>query len=205
MTFPLIHTAYCLNLDRNITRWVESQKQFTKVGIDVQRINCIESEENRYISFNHSMIDTVKLGYATGQPFAIFEDDIILDPIWKHIEEASRELPVDWDLLYLGGNFMGDWQMPIRYSAHLSILPNAWQTHAIVYSMKGAKFAIDNFDPDTFPVYDEWIRVNIMPRGRTFMLTPMICYQRPGWSDLWQRDVNYVDVHREGNKYLKQL
>lgn len=205
MTLFPFHTAYCLNLERNIQRWVDSQKQFSNVGITAERINCIESEENRYLSFNKSHYDTVKKGYDTGQPFAIFEDDIVFDTHYKHIEEATGQLPPEWELLYLGGNFMGDWNMPVKVGSHLSLLPNAWQTHAIVYNRSAAKFVIDNFDPGTFPVYDEWLRVNAMPRRQTYLVTPMIAYQRPGYSDIWQHNVDYLAVHRDGNKYLEGI
>lgn len=203
--WQLISSAYCLNLERNTQRWIDSSIQFHNVGLhDVERINCIESLENRYISFNQSHYDTVKKGYDTGKPFAIFEDDIIFDSIWKHIAEASNQLPDNWDALFLGANICGDWQLPVKYRRHISILPNAWMTHAIIYSIKGAKYVLDNFDPNTFPVFDEWLRVNLMPQGNVYLLTPMNCYQRPGLSDIWQRDTNYVPVHVDGNKWLKQ-
>lgn len=201
----LISSAYCLNLDRNIQRWIDSEREFLSVGLEVERINCIESTENRYLSFNKSHYDTVKKGYETGKPFAIFEDDIKFDQFWKHINEAGRELPETWDAVYLGANICGDWALPVRFSSHLSRMPNAWMTHAIVYSIKGAKYIIDNFDPNTFPVYDEWLRVTLMPQGNVYLLTPMSCYQRPVYSDIWQTEANYLSVHFDGNKILMNM
>lgn len=207
--WSLIHSAYCLNLDRNTQRWIDSQAEFASVGLEVERVNCIESLENRYLSFNRSHYDTVKRIHDSGKPGVIFEDDIKFDERWKHIAEGMSQLPDTWDALYLGANICGDWQLPEYYKAHISRLPNAWMTHAIVYSVKGAKFILDNFKPDIItaenPVYDEWLRVNMMPMGNTFLLTPMICYQRPGYSDVWQNDTNYISVHFDGNKWLKQM
>lgn len=199
----LISSAYCLNLERNTQRWIDSNREFLSVGLEVERINCIESEENRYLSFNKSHFDTVRKGYKTGKPFAIFEDDIVFDTLWKHIAEGASQLPEGWDLLYLGCNFCGAWEWPARFSSYLSRLPNAWMTHAIIYSQKGAKYVLDNFDPNTFPVYDEWLRVNVMPQGNTFLLSPMSCYQKPVYSDIWQTEADYTSVHFDGNKYLK--
>jgi GR25 family glycosyltransferase involved in LPS biosynthesis len=199
----IIGSAYCLNLERNTQRWIDSEREFLSVGLEVERINCIESHENRYLSFNKSHYDTIQKGYETGKPFAIFEDDIKFDQFWKHIAEASSQLPADWDALYLGCNFHGEWEWPVKYSAHLYRLPNAWMTHAIIYSLKGAKFVLDNFDPNTFPVFDEWLRVNMMPMGNTFLLTPMSCYQVPGYSDIWQTKADYTSVHFDGNIWLK--
>lgn len=203
--WSLISSAYCLNLERNVQRWIDSSVQFHNVGLhDVERINCIESLENRYLSFNKSHYDTIKKGHETGKPFAIFEDDIIFDHCWKHIAEATNQLPEDWDAVFLGANICGDWELPKKYSTHLSRLPNAWMTHAIIYSVKGAGFVLNNFDPNTFPVYDEWLRVSVMPFGNVYLLTPMSCYQRPGYSDVWQKDVEY-GTHEPGNKILKEL
>lgn len=208
MILPFSH-AFCLNLDKNEqTRWPLVKAEFDRVRINVQRINCVESLENRFISFNQSHYNTVAKGYATGLPFAIFEDDVLFDE-WRHIEQAGMELPEDWDLLYLGGNFLGNWTMPYRYSPHLCVLPNAWQSHAIIYSINGAKFVLDNFNADIItaenPVYDEWLRVNTMPRLKTFIISPMICHQRPVHSDVWQTFADYTSVHIDGNKYLRSI
>lgn len=206
----LISSAYCLSLDRNEhTRYPLVQAEFDRVGLTVERIVCIESIENRFISFNQSHYNAVKRGHDTGNPFAVFEDDIMFDRDWKQIESAAQELPLDWDALYLGCNFHSDWQWPIRVASAISLLPNALMSHAIIYSAKGAKFVLDNFNPDIItaenPVYDEWLRVNMMPRNRTFLLTPMSCYQRPNHSDIWQRSVSYLDIHVDGNKYLNSI
>lgn len=212
--WDIISSAYCLNLERNIQRWVDSSIQFHNVGLhDVERINCIETVGHsgpphnyplRFLSFNKSHYDAVKKGHETGKPFVIFEDDIIFDPIWKHIAEATSELPEDWQALYLGANICGEWELPHKHSAHLSRMPNGWMTHAIMYSMTGARFVLDNFNPDTMITYDEWLRVNLMPFGNVYLLTPMSCYQRPGYSDIWKTDVEY-GTHGPGNKILKRI
>lgn len=208
MTLPF-HHAYCLNLDRNEqTRWPLVKAEFDRVRIPVERINCVESMENRFISFNQSHYNAVKKGYATGLSFAVFEDDVKFDE-WRHIEQAGVELPEGWDLLYLGCNFHSNWPWPYYYSPTLASLPNALMSHAITYSIKGAKFVLDNFNPDIItaenPVYDEWLRVNVLSQHNSFVINPMICYQRPNNSDIWQRPVSYIDIHKDGNKYLNQL
>lgn len=201
--WDLIKSFYCINLDKNPQRWDNCVKEFLKVGISyVEQVVVHESEENRYISFNHSHYDVIKKGYETGQPFCTFEDDVLFDINWKRIEEASNQLPEDWDILYLGCNFISDWVMPTRFSDNLIRVHNAWQSHAIVYSNKMAKWILDNFDPNTFPVYDEWLRVNVMPGFNVFCVSPMICDQRPGYSDIWQRQVEY-GCHKQGNDWIK--
>ena len=207
--WSLIKSFYCLNLDKNPGRWDKCVPEFIKVGIDyVERIiTHAEEGDRRYISFNHAHYDAIKKGYETGEPFCIFEDDIAFDNRWKYLEEASHQLPAEWDLFYLGANLTGYdtnvWQMPMRATKNLARLFNAWMTHAIVYSNKGAKWVLDNFDPETFPVYDEWLRINGMPNKEVYIMNPMICYQVPGFSDVSLCDVAY-GCHKEGNEWMKE-
>lgn len=205
--WSLIKSFYCINLDKNPGRWDRSVEAFKGVQIDwVERIITHESPDNRYISFNHAHYDVIKKGYETGEPFCIFEDDVEFDRDWKKLEEATIQLPEDWDLLLLGANITGYdncvWQMPQKVSDNLARLYNSWMTHAIVYSNKMAKWVLDNFNPDYMPVYDEWLRVNAMPVRDVYLINPMICYQRPGYSDVWQAKVAYGS-HKEGNAWLK--
>lgn len=205
--WSLIKFFYCLDTDTSIGRWDKCVDEFEKVGITyVERLLGTE-EENRYLSFNKAHYGAIKKGYETGDPFCVFENDIVFDNNWKRIEEATAQLPKDWDLLYLGANITGypgaDWQMPQRVSGNILRLYNAWQTHAIVYSNKMAKWVLDNFDPNTFPVYDEWLRVNVMAQFDVYLISPMICYQRPGYSVLNRSEVAY-GCHKEGLDWIKE-
>lgn len=207
--FDLIKFFYCLNLDKNPSRWDKCVPEFIKVGIAYVEQVVTHEGENRYLSFNQAHYDTIKKGYETGEPFCIFEDDVVFDNRWKVIEEATaqlKELAPNWDMLYLGANITGmdttEWVMPQKVSANLVRMYNSWQTHAICYSTAGAKWVLDNFDPMTFPVYDEWLRINAMPHREVYLINPMIVFQRPGWSDVSQMEVSY-GCHKEGNEWLK--
>lgn len=214
--WSIVKSFYCINLEQNTKRWEDCIPQFIFAGIDyVEQVKTVESPENRYISFNHAHYDTIKKGYETGEPFCIFEDDIVFDRDWKRLEEASIQLPDNWDMLFIGANIVGvdttEWQMPTKISGNLARLYNAWQTHSIIYSNKGAKWILDNFDPDKFPVYDEWLRmgyepehVSAMRNKNVYCTIPLICYQRPGYSDVWRTDTEY-GCHKPGNKYLLNL
>lgn len=211
MNWSFINYFYCISLRPNVQRWNDSVQQFIQAGIPwVEREIKDEpgDDGNRFLAFNHSHYETIRKGYDTGHVFAIFEDDIMFTPQVGVLEEAFRQLPEDWDMLYMGANIIGsdvsDWKLPTRYSSHLATLHNAWQTHAIAYSQKGAKFVLDNFDPNEFPVLDEWIRVTMMPGGKVFVCNPMVAYQRPCFSDLWKVQANY-GCHEPGNKYLRNI
>ncbi len=199
-----IKSFYCLDTTTSGDRWDKCIPEFQKVGIDYVERMIGEEQENRFLSFNQAHYDAITKGAATGEPFCVFENDIAFDNNWKRLEEAFSQIPEGWDLLYLGANLHGNgWQMPHKVTANIARLYNAWMTHAIVYSHDMAKWVLENFDPKAFPVYDEWLRLNAMPHRNVYLINPMICYQRPGYSRLWQTDVAY-GCHKEGNDWLKE-
>lgn len=207
--WSLVKSFYCLDTDTSIGRWEKCVEEFIKVGISYVERRVGTEQENRYISFNHAHYDAIKAGYETGEPFCIFENDVAFDQNWKRLEEATVQLPADWDLFYIGANIIGcdtmTWQMPQRVSGNIVRLWNAWQTHSIIYSNKMAKWILENFDPNTFPVYDEWLRMNVMPNFNVYLCYPMICYQRPGYSVLTRTEADYTGCHLQGNKYLQGI
>jgi hypothetical protein len=123
----------------------------------------------------------------------IFEDDAIFDDMY-HLDEALNELPDDWDILYFGGNVVGtdlcSWPVPEFVSTHLRRVTQCWTTHAIGYSEKGRKYILDNWDLSTGQMYDDFLRCNL-EKMQAFIICPMICDQKKGYSDIWQRDVDY--------------
>jgi len=207
--WKLVKSFYCLDTDTSIDRWEGCIPEFLKVGINFVERRIGTEGENRYLSFNHAHYKAIEKGHKTGEPFCVFENDVAFDDKWKYIEEGCNQLPEDWDLLYLGANIIGSdtmvWEMPTRYSQNLFRLHNSWMTHAIIYSNKMAKWVLDNFNPDTFPVYDEWLRVTAMPERNVFLLYPMVAYQRKGWSVLTRQQADYSSCSVQGNDYLKRV
>jgi GR25 family glycosyltransferase involved in LPS biosynthesis len=164
-----------------------------------------EKGGNNCLAFNDSQYRVLKRAIADNcQTATIYEDDVVFDKNWRHINKAVDELPADWWMLYMGGNIFGDdkqnWKMPEKHSPNLMRLYNCWQTHAITYSRKAMNWIVQNFNPNEFPIYDEWLRVNVLNHQPCFMLSPMICYQRPRKSNIWGTHADYTGAHERGNK-----
>lgn len=178
------------------------------MGLDVQRFigtPAVEKGGNACVAFNDSQYRVIKRALVDGcQTATIYEDDVIFDKNWQHLNTAISELPGDWWMLYLGGNIFGmdttEWKMPERYSNHLMRLYNCWQTHAITYNRMAMEWIVQHFDHNSGFIYDEWLRVNVLPNNPCFMLSPMICYQRPRKSTIWGVHADYTGVHEKGNK-----
>lgn len=154
----------------------------------------------------------------------LFEDDVVFDGDtysfhnWHYLQNPINFLPTDFMTLHLGANIIGtdsmEWQMPTKFPAndHFAKLHNAWQSHATLYSAECVKFIIENFpywkdeyQKEGCQIFDEWLRLNVLPMGRSYVLKPMIAYQRPDFSNIWNSAQDYTSCHTRGNQYLNSL
>lgn len=151
----------------------------------------------------------------------LFEDDVVFDcgpfsPAFSWQELFDTILPKDYLTCHLGCNIIGTdtmvWQMPTPYNQHLARLWNCWQSHATLYSAECVKYILDNFKYVTdeyktegLVIFDEWLRTKVLPMGRSYVMKPMIAYQRPRHSEIWSCHADYTGCHKQGNKYLAQL
>jgi GR25 family glycosyltransferase involved in LPS biosynthesis len=198
----------CINLPSRFDRRLQAEDEFKRVGLSVEFIDAI-SGENRPMAFNQSVIKAMKM--ADGQDLLLFEDDVVFDFDGGIIDIAG--LPNDFLTLHLGANIVGtdikEWKMPTSYNSSYAKLHNCWQSHATLYSLECVNYILSNFRDDILtaenPIFDEWLRVNVFPKDRSYIMKPMIAYQRDSFSDIWQHQAQYKHYHIEGNKYLAGL
>jgi len=131
--------------------------------------------------------------------FLLLEDDCYFEGTINDLNKAISELPPDWDILYLGGTL---YELATKYSEHLCKPVGAHTTHAVLYSRKGAKYCYDNFDPDGFYIYDDWLYRIANTKLNIFIMSPMIAFQSPGYSDIWKNEADYNI--KATSKYLEQ-
>lgn len=181
---------YCINLDDRTDRWEESQVEFEKVGLKVQRFSALRS-------FNHSQSAVIKQATKSS---LIFEDDVEFRQ-YDHLDGALKSLPKDWDMVSFGATLISKHTKKI--SDNLYRYENGWATQAVGYSLNMLKWLSENFDPDCGVIYDEWLRLNVLPKFKCYIVYPMVCYQRPCFSDIRNRYVDYTRMMEEGEKYFQ--
>lgn len=191
----------CINLDSRPDRWELAQKEFERVGLEVERMPAI-MHDNRPLAFNQSVYKAMEL--AKGQDLLLFEDDVVFDceKFWPFIHPSGALT------FHFGGNIYGDWRMPERTpQPNIAKLWNCWQSHATWYSKEAVDFILNNLDPThlngTNNIFDDWLRRNVLTQGRSYLHVPMIAYQRIDRSDIWGHDTDYTACHIDGNKWLK--
>ena len=158
---------------------------------DFERFDAIDGG---YKGFNMSVHGALK----DESELLLLEDDCLFTGTINDLLAAKAQLPNDWDLLYLGANIKAPMN---RYSERLNYLTDAWTSHAILYSNKGADWCFKNFDPKGELIYDEWLRAVVQKMLKVFITNPMLALQAPGFSDIWGKDTNYG--LKETERYLQ--
>jgi hypothetical protein len=167
-------------------RTKQCQDELKRVGLKAEPYYAI-SADNPFKSFclsQKSMVDSI-----TSDGALLLEDDVVFKNL-NNLQNVINELPEDFDLLYLGANVTDP--HPEYVSPLLRRIRSAWTTHAIVYSLKAAKYISENYvDWETSGMYDDWLSREFLPKKKCYICCPMIAIQRPVYSDMWQRQCSY--------------
>lgn len=211
---------YVINLASRPDRLEKSMKQLKDIGIDAERFEAYTGD-NRCLAFNKSQYHCIKKGIADSEAegkkiFGVFEDDVAFTTKWPLLHRAMKDLPPKWLMLSLGCNLVGmgttSWKMPDKESPYIARLHNAWMTHAIIWNVEMIKQVIeqfpyhtDEYEREGLVIFDEWLRVNAFPNYPCFVMNPMIAFQVPDKSDIWNTEGDYTACFNAGNEMLRQL
>ena len=184
-----------INLDSRPDRLKRFTKEIKALGIKTfDRFPAI-SQPDPLRGNGRSHYQCLKAGYRM-----IFEDDAFFIPGAVDIlAKAKKQLPKDWDLLYLGGNV----EEPLKsHSENLFRCTAAWGSYAIIYSDKGAERVLNEYDPFTgrFEIFDVYLRRNSNIDLQAYIVSPIICWTYAGYSDVNNREENYLPKMQQNEK-----
>lgn len=199
--FPL---KVCLNHPIATERWGLCLQEFKRVNLTgVVRFSALP-DIGPHQSFNKSV--NAILRYFVRSPYErllFLEDDVVFTQL-NSLEPAINELPGDWDILYLGANIMHPDPKPEYYSPHLCRVHAAWTTHAIAFSKKCITFILNNQPDFSEAMFDNWLSGNLT-RLNSYIVSPMVAYQRPGNSLIWNTTTNYDTVFNGSDIILNHI
>lgn len=188
-------------LTNNETEWSKAQEEFARVGLSdrVKKFQALP-EIGPHQSFNSSerriLIDFL---LSPAETLLHLEDDchfLSLD----HLPAALGQLPEDWDIVYLGANLLNG--TPERYSRNLFRVREAWTTHAVAYNKKIVRYLLENQPGFSERMFDNWLGAEL-GKLNAFVVNPMVAWQRPRFSTIWQRETNYDDVFSQSQDKLR--
>lgn len=189
MTWDFFERRICLTtLD---DEWRQGLIEFDRVGLQVEKFQSV-SDIGPHQSFNHSTNSILRNFFESGAATLLFlEDDCVFRPL-DHLERALSELPPAWDIVYLGANLTQHEsnvrKAPTRHSSHLFRIYHAWTTHCVGYNRNVIPWILQNQPEYSAEMYDCWLAREFRHLN-VFCVAPMVAYQRPRVSSIWQKGV----------------
>ncbi|MEM8963126.1 MAG: glycosyltransferase family 25 protein [Acidobacteriota bacterium] len=212
--FDFFDDIVCINLDNRPDRWREASAEFARVGLDdrVRRVSAvIPPTGDGSLGCKLSHLDILSDAFERGlESVLIFEDDVTFTPdAIEVLGRALAELPKRWDMLYFGIMLF---ERPSYRSRHLVEVHSGYESHAYAVHRRAMKMILDRTSRDRYQphrVYDDAIdrfySEQIHPRTHSLCVRPMICHQRPGWSDIEQRHDDHSPYWEQSEKLFEAL
>lgn len=196
---------FCINLPERPEKWEAAQTEFKKLRGDVLKWTATKMTPG-YDGCRTSHLELLKHARFEypNENLMVFEDDALfcVDNPQDLIEQSMRELPKDWDMLYLGATLTEPVQ---KYSEHLYRITKAWTTHAMIFNHKSKviDFILENNGGGR--KIDVFYADVVQNQFKCFITYPMIATQRNGYSDILNKNVPNGDIIRDYyNRFIKK-
>lgn len=207
--FDFFQRKVCLTLGPD---WPLACSEFERVGLnDVWRFDAIPIDNDKILgphqSFSAGVRQILQDFLVSGSKTLLhLEDDCSFQSL-DHLESALSELPWNWDIVYLGANLLC-WNRPTdpqpeRYSEHLFRVQQAWCTHAVGFNRKVVPYILANQPDFSSQMVDNWLSDQLQ-RFNAFVVAPMVAYQRPHRSAIWDTDeYDYTPIFQASDERLR--
>lgn len=193
--WDLFDRKVCLTADAG--EWGKADVEFKRIGLtDVQRFNAIQ-HIGPHQSFNCSTRQIlIEFFESSNERLLFLEDDCVFKDI-SHVDQAIKELPADWDIVYFGCNIQDE--KPVKVTDRLYRIQGAFTTHCIGYNKKSIPFILENQPGFSEQMYDNWLSGQLL---NAYVINPMVAWQRPRHSKIWGHAVDYNEHFIESQKKL---
>jgi GR25 family glycosyltransferase involved in LPS biosynthesis len=200
--FERFDKVFCINLDKREDRLKSFINEVNKYDLgDFERVSAIDG---LYVDEPALGIEKGNLGLILTNikileisiqknynSILILEDDCKFEPEILNIESYFKQLPEDWDMLYMGGNHnthMGI-SPPTKINDKVIKLRNTYSTHLVGIKSKMFTIIKDLISKKNKPIdvfYSE-----LQNKFNVYSFYPAIAKQKEGFSDISLQNVNY--------------
>ena len=193
---------FCVNLDRRTDKWAQAASEFEKHGMTVERFSAIDGNtlppqqsklNNGEIgcSMSHAAILEMMVANSWNR-ILVLEDDVeFIADIQAFFAANIHYVPVNWSMLYLGGNHINP---PVHVNGSVFRLSKTYTTSYYAITLDTAKGIINRIkmlNAQVDVVYSQF-----HAGGNCFTFKPSVAWQRPGFSDVQNSFIDYTPVLR---------
>jgi GR25 family glycosyltransferase involved in LPS biosynthesis len=206
--------VFVINLSSRPEKWTAIQQELDNLGVkNYSRFDAIRPDLEQVPPFLYenmtlgagaqdlnnylrgsvgcklSHLKIIELALEKGyEKILILEDDVgFKRGALRKLRSAIKDLPQDWEMLYLGGNLL----LPTtKISRSLSKIQSIYTTHAYGLNLKIAEKILKEA-PESGKEIDVFYAEHIQPHTNCFITRKPIALQQKGWSDIIGGIVNY--------------
>lgn len=115
-----------------------------------------------------------------GDYYLVLEDDAIVDiNIKKHMNQAMKQVPSDWDVIYLG---TGQQHGPVKVNDYFSSVKRIYCLHGYLMNKSGAKKALKHCFPARYQIDTElWLNYK-SNNMNAYVLNNLLIKQNKGFN-----------------------
>ena len=195
---------FCVNLDRRPDKWALSELEFKKYGIDVERFSAVDGNtltqppggckiNAAEMGCSLSHIAILKRMISEGwQRILIVEDDVeFAENVNTLFPEYVKQVPPNWDMLYLGGNHIGAIS---NITLNVAKMSKTYSTshYGITANMtKHVIGEIEKIDAQIDVTYTKFRTRNC------YVFTPVLAWQKAGFSDIQGAFMDYTKIMKK--------
>lgn len=182
--------GYCMNLDSRTDRWEQVTTDFKRLSdvlpIKIERVSAVALPQKPQQGVGMTVAKIVTMAKEEKLPYVlIMEDDLyVIDP--EKVKACLENAPDDWDILSGGsyhyvpkGPYDSNWMIMKDFcSLHFIIIRD--RIYDSVLGLTGRPMHLDR-------ILGNQVKAGKM---KMYLMHPMPCQQRPGFSDLRKRVVD---------------
>lgn len=187
---------YCINLDKRHERIEQFQTEVNKIGgFEFERYSAVDGEllvqhpllKQGACGCLQSHLDILKTIVNNNlNNVLIFEDDTVFLDEFKNFNEYIKQLPQNWDMLYFGGNQM---RVTIPITENIHKVTKCFTTSYYAITNKMARIMIPIIEKMESQIDVLYSKQHL--NYNCYVFNPKLCIQRPGYSDVLNKEVNY--------------
>lgn len=185
------YKPYIINLDRRSDRLEYFTFDYVRFpAIDGMKFTDIGLEMRGYYGAYMSFLTLLReIRDKKDEMALILEDDAGFVDGWDiQLEQCMSELPINWDLLYLGG-----WRRRVRpYTFHLDRALEVYCTHALMVRDKFIPKVIEKLEKKFYKA--DVLLSELLPDYECYICNPVLAWQRPGYSDIVYEVTNNIHL-----------
>lgn len=207
-------TAYVINLSHRTDRYRAVFDECIKNNLAPIRVEAVDGKKNSSDSGSNLMkahygcvashIKALELARANGREYSlIIEDDCAMSEDFNNkLKSYARQLPPEWDLLYLGGSLINtpiyrggsliDGNAAEKYSENLYRAKNVLTTHAYIIKNNSIPKLLEVIKSEKNKIDILFCRFQY--HNNCYITYPELAWQRTGYSDIVGKVTNNIHL-----------